>query len=67
MLTGFTPEDLFVHAIHALHLSDDTLKNLSLGLDPRLLLVLMGVLLIVGDFLLRRRNPTPQKAAAAIR
>ena len=24
----------------------------------------MGVLLIVGDFLLRRRNPTPQKAAA---
>jgi len=63
MLTGFTPEHLFVHAIHALHLSDDTLKNLSLGLDPRLLLVLMGVLLIVGDFLLRRRNPTPQKTA----
>ena len=61
MLTGFTPEDLFVHAIHALHLSGDTLKKLSLGLDPRLLLVLTGVLLIVGDFLLRRRNPTPQK------
>jgi len=63
MLTGFTPEDLFVEAIHSLHLSADTLKKLSLGLDPRLLLVLIGVLLIVGDFLLRRRNAIPEKAA----
>lgn len=63
MLTGFTPEDLFVEAIHSLHLSADTLKKLSLGLDPRLLLVLIGVLLIVGDFLLRRRNEVPEKAA----
>ncbi len=66
MVTGFTPEDLFVEAIHALHLPADILKKISLGLDPRLLLVLIGVLLIVGDFLLRRRNAIPEQSAAAV-
>ena len=62
MLTGFTPEHLFVEAIHALHISEEALKKYSLGLDPRLLLVLIGVLLIVGDFLLRRRNGKAETA-----
>ena len=56
MLTGFTPDHLFVEAVHALHLPPDVLNRLSLGLDPRLLLVFIGVAIIVGDFLLRRRS-----------
>jgi TolB-like protein/tetratricopeptide (TPR) repeat protein len=56
MLTGFTPEDLFVEAVHALHISGETLNKIAFGLDPRLLLVLLGVLIIVGDYLLRRRG-----------
>jgi TolB-like protein/tetratricopeptide (TPR) repeat protein len=63
MLTGFTPEDLFVHAIHALHISGETLNKITLGLDPRLLLVLIGVLLIVGDILIRRRHRESEAAA----
>jgi TolB-like protein/Tfp pilus assembly protein PilF len=64
MLTGFTPEHLFVEAVHVLHLPADALKRLSLGLDPRLLLVLLGVLLIAGDVLFRRRSAPAESAAA---
>jgi TolB-like protein/tetratricopeptide (TPR) repeat protein len=63
MLTGFTPEHLFVEAMHALHLSGDNLKRVLFGVDPRLLLVLAGVAIIVGDFVLRRR-PAPAEATA---
>jgi adenylate cyclase len=55
MLTGFTPEHWFVAAIEAVHLPSDALKSWPFGLDPRILLVLFGMAIIVADQLLRRR------------
>ena len=59
MLTGFSPEHWFVEAMHAIHLP----KTWSLGIDPRILLVSLGVAVIVGDQLLRRRT-APQDGIA---
>jgi len=64
MLTGFTPEHLFVEAVHALHISSETLSKITFGLDPRLLLVLLGVSIIVGDYLLRRRGAALAQTSA---
>ncbi|MGB7258432.1 MAG: tetratricopeptide repeat protein [Pseudolabrys sp.] len=59
MLTGFTPDHLVARALEILHLSPETLKSLFFGIDPRILLVLFGVAVIVGDQLLRRRAAQP--------
>ena len=61
MLTGFSPEDWFVEAMHAIHLP----KAWSLGIDPRILLVTLGVAVIVGDQLLRRRSASQAGLAGA--
>jgi len=63
MLTGFTPDHLVARVLEILHLSPETLKSLFFGIDPRILLVLFGVAVIVGDQLLRRRNPHPVASA----
>lgn len=55
MLTGFTPEHWIVEFLHAIHISPDLLKSWAFGLDPRLLLMLFGVTMVVGDILLRRK------------
>jgi TolB-like protein/Tfp pilus assembly protein PilF len=64
MLTGFSPEDWFVHFMQAIHVPADTLKSWSFGLDPRVLLVLFGVAIIIGDQLLRRRAARSQEQPA---
>ena len=52
MLTGFTPEHWVSHALEAVHLSPDLFK--SFGFDPRVVVVLIGVAIVVGDRLLKR-------------
>lgn len=61
MLTGFSPEDWFVEAMHAIHLP----KAWPLGIDPRILLVTLGVAIIVGDQLFRRRPALQAELAGA--
>jgi len=62
MLTGFTPEHLVVSVMERFHISGEHLRALTLGLDPRVLLVLFGVAIIVGDQLLRRSAVAPASA-----
>src|SRR5665647_2346064 len=57
MLTGFTPEHWVVRLLEAIHLPANWLK-LSLGFDPRIVLVFVGVAIIAGDQVLRRRTVT---------
>ena len=64
MLTGFTPEHWIVELLHAVHISPDLLKSWAFGLDPRLLLMLFGVAVVVGDILLRRKTQTPRELLA---
>lgn len=64
MLTGFTPEHWVGHILDAVHLSPDLLKSIGLGFDPRVALVLIGVAIVVGDQLLRRRAAAPQHRLA---
>ena len=64
MLTGFTPEHWIVELLHALHISPDLLKSWAFGLDPRLLLMLFGVAVVVGDILLRRKTQAPRELLA---
>jgi TolB-like protein len=65
ILTGFTPDHLVAKVLEAVHLSPETLRSISLGIDPRILLVLCGMAVIVGDHILRRRAHQPQFAGAA--
>lgn len=60
MLTGFTPEHWVGHVLEAVHLSPAALKSLTLGFDPRIILVLVGVAVIVGDQLLKRHAAAPR-------
>jgi adenylate cyclase len=60
MLTGFTPEHWIAEFLHAIRLPSDFFKSWFLGIDPRFLLVLLGISIIVGDQLLRRRARHPQ-------
>ena len=64
MLTGFTPEHWIVEFLHAIHISPDLLKSWAFGLDPRLLLMLFGVAVVIGDILLRRKTQAPRELLA---
>jgi TolB-like protein len=64
MLTGFTPEHWIVEFLHAIHLSPEFFRSLSLGIDPRFLAVIVGVAVIVGDSLLRPRGAKPHGQTA---
>jgi len=54
VLTGFTPEHWVANGVEALHLPRNLLASLTFGIDPRLIVVTIGVALIVGDTLRRR-------------
>jgi TolB-like protein len=56
MATGFAPEELMVRVARALQLPENSLHLWSAGFDVRTLIVLLGVVIVVGDLLLRRRT-----------
>jgi len=56
VLTGFTPEHWVAEAVHKLHLPDNLLSRWPAGLDARLIAVSIGIAIIVGDTLWRRRH-----------
>jgi len=74
-VTGLAPDHWFAEAIHALHLSQNSLPGWLHGIDLRLVAVAAGVAVITGDVVIRRHrrpaatlspaNPQPAVAVAA--
>jgi TolB-like protein len=54
-LTGFAPEHWFAEALKAIHIPDWMLNAWPSSIDPRLSVVSLGIAIIVGDLLWRRR------------
>ena len=67
--TGVAPEHWFSELLHAAHLPAEAMHLWAVGLDPRVLLVAAGVLMIGGDIAWRRlrprAEPTPRVGAIA--
>ena len=69
VLTGFVPEEWAARLAHWLGLPEQFEVAWPAGIDPRMAVVTLGVAIIVGDILLRRRrlapaSPAPVAAAA---
>lgn len=62
VLTGFTPEHWVAYAFHAFHLPEGLFSRWPSSLDPRLIVVLLGIAIIVADVLWRRHRT--ERAAA---
>ena len=56
VLTGFTPEHWVANAFHALQLPEGLFSRWPSSLDPRLIVVLLGIAIIVADVLWRRHR-----------
>ena len=54
--TGFTPEHWIAHVLHAVHLPENFFQSVFLGIDPRLMVVTLGMAIIVTAQLFRRRS-----------
>jgi TolB-like protein len=55
LVTGLVPEEWLAHTLERLHVSSSALHLWSAGLDVRVALALLGLALIVGDIVWRRR------------
>jgi hypothetical protein len=55
LLTGFVPEEFLVHLLNDVHVSEGAIHLWSIGIDIRIAAVMIGVCIIVGDLVLRRR------------
>jgi adenylate cyclase len=55
--TGVAPEHWFAELVHEAHLPADILHLWSAGIDPRLVLMVLGVTMIAGDIVWRRVRP----------
>jgi adenylate cyclase len=62
VLTGFTPEHWVTYAFEAFHLPVGLFSRWPSGLDPRLIVVTLGIAIIVADVLWRRHRT--ERAAA---
>jgi len=56
VLTGFTPEHWVAYAFQAFHLPVGLFSRWPSSLDPRLIVVLLGIAIIVADVLWRRHR-----------
>jgi len=61
--TGAAPEHWMAHLVEELHLPDDALHLWSTGVDPRWVLLGIGLALVVGDIAWRRTRPNAADAA----
>lgn len=67
LLTGFVPEEFLVHLLSGLHVSEGAVHLWSIGIDIRIVAVIVGMCIIVGDLVLRRRVvPSFAEGAARI-
>jgi len=55
LLTGFVPEEFLVHLLTDVHVSEGAIHLWSIGIDIRIVAVMVGVCIIVGDLVVRRR------------
>jgi pimeloyl-ACP methyl ester carboxylesterase len=55
LLTGFVPEEFLAHVVREAHIPADFLHLWSTGIDIRVAAVVVGMSIIVGDLVLRRR------------
>jgi pimeloyl-ACP methyl ester carboxylesterase len=55
LLTGFVPEEFLVHLLSDVHVSEGALHLWNIGIDIRIVAVIVGMCIIVGDLVLRRR------------
>jgi adenylate cyclase len=62
VLTGFTPEHWVAYVFHASYLPEGLFSRWPSGLDPRLVVVALGIAIIVADVLWRRHR-TERSAA----
>jgi pimeloyl-ACP methyl ester carboxylesterase len=56
LLTGFVPEEFLVHLLSDVHVSEGAVHLWSIGIDVRIVAVIVGMCIIVGDLVLRRRT-----------
>jgi pimeloyl-ACP methyl ester carboxylesterase len=64
-LTGFAPEEWLARVVHATHLPEDMLHLWSADIDLRTVAVVVGVAVIVGDAMWRKRSLRLAAASAA--
>lgn len=63
IVTGFTPEHWVDKFLQTVHLSHEDVVRWLFGADPRVLMVLVGVAVVAGDTLLRRRDLAQRSAS----
>src|SRR5579863_8166069 len=67
LLTGFVPEEFLAHTIRAANIPEGVLHLWSTGIDLRVAVVVIGMSIIVGDLVLRRRvMPHPAAASSSV-
>jgi pimeloyl-ACP methyl ester carboxylesterase len=61
-LTGFAPEEWLARVVHTTHVPEGVLHLWAAGIDVRAVIVVIGMTIIVGDLLWRRRSAQPALA-----
>ena len=64
-LTGFAPEHWFAEVLKAIHIPQGMLNSWPSSIDARLAVVSVGIAIIVGDVLWRRRASDRSRQSAS--